>query len=268
VNAHQETNRRRWNELAALHVGTEFYDLERFKRGASSLRSIEVAELGDVTGKSLLHLQCHFGQDTLSWARRGARVTGVDFSETAIDIARGLARDLNLQAEFVCSRVEDLPQVHTGTFDIVFTSYGAVCWLPDLAAWARTIAHFLVPGSVFYMVEIHPFAELFEEEASTLQVRYPYFGGSEPLTFSEQSSYADRTARVTNTTEHVWNHSLGAILTSLVNAGLRIEFVHEFPCCVYPKFAGMTQDADGWWRLPPAWPAIPLLFSVKASNLL
>src|SRR5512136_2825848 len=139
-----------------IHVRSPFYDVAGFKAGKNSLKSVELAEVGDVGGKRLLHLQCHFGMDTLSWARLGARVTGVDYAPQAIDLARELAREAGLEADFICASIYDLPERLTGTFDIVFTSYGVLCWLPDLPAWGRVIAHFLRPGGIFYIADGHP----------------------------------------------------------------------------------------------------------------
>jgi 2-polyprenyl-3-methyl-5-hydroxy-6-metoxy-1,4-benzoquinol methylase len=152
-----EVNRKRWNELVDIHVKSDEYDLEGFIAGKNSLHSIELEALGDVSGKSLLHLQCHFGLDTLSWGRLGARVTGVDFSETAIELARSLAARIGVDAEFICSNVYDFPKHLDGKFDVVFTSYGALCWLHDMEAWAEIVSRYLRPGGTFFMAEFHPF---------------------------------------------------------------------------------------------------------------
>lgn len=266
MNSHQEANRRRWNELAPIHAGSAFYDVAGFKAGRSTLLAIERDELGDVCGKSLLHLQCHFGLDTLSWARLGAQVAGVDFSETAIAQARALAAEVGLAAKFACGRVEDAPPLLAERFDIVFTSYGVLCWLPDLRPWARTIAHFLKPGGVFYMVEMHPFADVFDDSGNVtdLRVTFPYFHQEEPLAWQAEGTYADRSAVVQNKTSHVWSHSLEEIVMVLLEAGLTLEFLHEFPQCNYRRYPFMTQDPDGWWRLPVYMPALPLLFSLRA----
>jgi SAM-dependent methyltransferase len=265
---HEQVNRRRWDELVHIHARSAFYDVPAFKGGKCTLRPLEVAELGDVAGKSLLHLQCHFGLDTLSWARRGARVTGVDFSPAAVEQARALAAETGLSAEFVCSRVQDLPEVYSGSYDIVFTSYGVLCWLPDLRPWARTIVHFLRPGGVFYMAEDHPFADVFSDRPGTQgpQVAYPYFPPAGPLSENSPGSYADRTAAVENTQHYFWVHTLGEILTALLHVGLRLEFVHEFPYCAYARFPGMIPGADGWYHPPPLYDSLPLLFSVKAHR--
>jgi SAM-dependent methyltransferase len=271
VDEHLETNRRRWDELAPLHAQSAFYDLAGFEAGASSLKSIETEELGDVAGKSLLHLQCHIGLDTLSWARRGARVTGVDFSEASVSQARALAAKCGLEAAFVCSAVETLPDVLTGTFDIVFTSYGVLCWLADVERWGRTVAHFLKPGGVFYMVESHPFAEIFNDTSGPkveeeLRIAHPYFTDGRAIVCQTRGSYADSEATVAHDLSYQWSHTLGEILDAVLGAGLRLEFLHEFAVCPYAKLPGMTRGEDGWQRLPGVLGRLPLLFSLKATK--
>jgi len=260
-------NRKLWNAWAKIHENSEFYNLTGFKAGELSLKSIEIAELGDVSGKSLLHLQCHFGMDTLSWARLGARVTGVDLSDEAIALARSLADELNLDARFVCADIYELPQNLEGKFDIVFTSYGVLAWLGNLVLWAQAIAHFLKPGGVFYMVEIHPFSDTldWQRDKPELNVRYPYFHSPEPESFDAETSYAEPGIQHTEPiTNYQWFHSLSDVINALIEAGLRIEFLHEFPMTVFRQLPFMEQNADGWWRLPGGLPKIPLLFSLKA----
>lgn len=261
-----DTNRARWNELVAVHERSAFYDLAGFKAGQCSLRPLEVAELGDVSGKSLLHLQCHFGMDTLSWARRGARVTGVDFSDRAIERARELAREVGLDARFVCANVYDLPQMLAETFDIVFTSYGVLCLLPDLPRWGRVVAHFVRPGGVFYIAEIHPVAFTLDDRKDSTEPRpvYPYFHAPEPYCWETTGSYADRSAGVQHTVNYQWTHSLADVVNALLAAGLRLEFLHEFPYCAAPLTPYLTRGADGWYRLPGDADVLPLLFSLKA----
>lgn len=261
-----DVNRARWDELVDIHARSEFYDLAGFKSGKCSLRPLEVAELGDVSGKSLLHLQCHFGMDTLSWARRGARVTGVDFSERAVERARDLAREVGHDARFVCANVYDLPEVLAETFDIVFTSYGVLCLLPDLPRWGRVAAHFVRPGGIFYLAEIHPVAFTLDDRAGSTEPRavYPYFHAPEPYRWETVGSYADRNARVRNTVNYQWTHSLADVVNALLAAGLRLEFLHEFPYCSAPLTPYLTRSADGWYRLPGGADVLPLLFSLKA----
>ena len=269
MNKYLKANRDHWNELVPVHGRSAFYDVEGFKAGKSTLNPIELEELGNVSGKSLLHLQCHFGLDTMSWARLGARVTGVDFSEKAIDLAQSLSRELGLEAAFVLSSLYDLPDVldEEGRFDIVFTSYGVLCWLPDLTLWAQVIAHFLKAGGTFYLVEFHPFGEIFDdaEDATDLHVRYPYFQGQEPLHFEPEGSYADPAAGL-STANYQWTHPISGILNSLVSAGLTIDFLHEFPQTAFRQFPFLKKCPDGWWRLDKRHGMVPLLFSLKATK--
>jgi SAM-dependent methyltransferase len=262
----RQTNLDRWNELASIHAKSAFYDVAGFRAGKCSLRPIEVEELGDVAGKRLLHLQCHFGLDTLSWARRGARVTGVDFSETAISLARSLRDEIGIDGDFVCSDVYELAKVLSGKFDIVFTSYGAICWLADLWRWAQTIGTFLRPGGTFYMVEVHPFANVFDDRpgVTDLRVAYSYFD-SGPFKEQSEGSYADRSASLVHSVSYSWQHQLGDILNQLIAAGLKIEFLHEFPYGVCATLACMQQGDDGWWRPAGQQDRVPFLFSLKAK---
>ncbi|MGD8966979.1 MAG: class I SAM-dependent methyltransferase [Anaerolineae bacterium] len=268
MNEYLRANRKRWNELTPLHARSAFYDLQGLRAGGLTLMPLEREEVGDVAGKSLLHLQCHFGLDTLSWARLGAQVTGVDFSEEAITLAQALSDELGIEADFICSDLYDLPTVLTSQFDIVFASYGVLCWLPDLTRWAEIIAHFLRPGGTFYIAEIHPFAAVFydEEDAESLEVFYPYFHTPEPLRFEEEGSYAVPDTQVVHTVTYEWPHSLGDVINSLISAGLQIEFLHEFPYACYGMFPFLEQDEDGWWRSKDRDGSIPMTFSLKATK--
>src|SRR4029079_9654858 len=189
-------NEELWNAWTAVHAAGDFYDLEGFKAGGWLIRPYEIELLGDVTGKSLLHLQCHFGIDTLSFARLGARVTGADLSPDAIELARVLAGELGYpDARFVRSNLYDLPNTLDGTFDVVYTSRGVLGWLPDIRAWARVVAHFLAPGGTFFISEVHPVAQAFDDGGvapGELRLRYPYWEHPEPLVFEVKGSYADR----------------------------------------------------------------------------
>jgi len=269
MNTYTQANRKLWNAWTKIHETSEFYDNESFKAGRNSLKPIELEELGDVSGKSLLHLQCHFGQDTLSWARLGAKVTGVDLSDEAIRLAQSLAAEIKLDARFVCSDIYELPNVLYEQFDIVFTSYGVLAWLDDLSRWADIIARHLKSGGSFYMVEIHPFADTLDDwdsEATQLGIRYPYFHPPEPITLTAETSYAEPGAKRTEPIINFqWNHSLGEIINALITAGLSIEFLHEFPMTVFQQLPFM-EEQDGWWRLPENLPDLPFLFSVMATK--
>jgi SAM-dependent methyltransferase len=265
MNEQERANQAHWNAVVPIHARSAFYDVAGFRAGKLMLMSIEREELGDVQGKSLLHLQCHFGMDTLSWARLGARVTGVDYAEEAIALARQLAHEAGIDAQFVCASVYDVPAVVSGEFDVVFTSYGVLCWLPDLARWAQVIAHSLKRGGVFYIVDGHPFCNIFynEKDATGLRVAYPYFPDPEPEAYDCDGTYADPDAFL-HFVSYEWSHSLSEIVNSLLQAGLRLEFLHEFPYGSYSHLPFMVQGADGFWRLPEHQDSVPLLFSLKA----
>jgi len=258
-----EYNKKFWNERVSIHKESELYELENFKLGKNKLHTLEREELGDVKGKSILHLQCHFGMDTLSLARLGADVTGVDFSDEAIKEAKALNDELDLNAEFILSDVYFLPKIMDKKFNIVFTSYGVLAWLPDLNMWAKVVNHFLKDDGFFYIVEIHPTSMVFDNEGEIkeLKVKYPYFRKTKPLEFEEQGSYANPEAKTRCNKTYEWIYSLTDVFTSLLDAGLSIEFFREFPFTVYPQFPFMKRGKDGYWR---AEEEIPLLFSLKA----
>jgi SAM-dependent methyltransferase len=264
-----EANLNRWNELVALHANSEEYDLEGFIKGKSSLKPLEIEELGDVKGKTLLHLQSHFGLDTLSWARLGAKCTGVDFAPEAIKLAQELNDQLGLDTQFIEANIYDLPEKLEGKFDIVFTSYGVLCWLPDLSKWAEIVAHFLKPGGTFYIAEFHPFSYVFDDnqDVTELQVHYDYFPKEQPLMFDEQGSYAAPDATIKHTVSYDWTHSVSEIINSLINAGLKIEYFNEHDVTCYQQFPFVKQDEDGWFRLKDQKVNIPLIFSIKATKL-
>jgi SAM-dependent methyltransferase len=267
TNEYLQANQKRWDQLVIEHESSAFYDLEGFRNGGDRLHSIELYELGDVRGKSLLHLQCHFGMDTLAWARKGAIVTGVDFSQNAITLARSLSDELNIPADFYCSDIYNLPNVLSKEFDIVFTSYGVLHGLPDLKRWAEIIAGFLKPGGIFYIVEDHPFFRVFRAKPEgNFMAERSYFFSEHPQRIDAAGSYATDGKGVTGVS-YVWDHSLGEVINSLIEAGLMIEFLHEFPFAARAKFPFMEEGVDGWWRLPAQQHGtIPFLFSLQAKK--
>ncbi len=262
-----KANKARWDELVPIHLRSSFYDVDGFKAGRISLSPIEREELGDVTGRRLLHLQCHIGLDTISWARLGAHVVGVDFSQAAIDAAKELAAATGTEADFIQADVADLPHSLDGRFDIVFTSYGVICWLPDLEKWAAAAARCLVPEGVFYIAEFHPFACVFDDESSEAKLRYPYFNPGKPLAFEgNEGSYADPSARLTTNINYAWSHSLSEVVNALIAAGLSLDFIHEFEVSPEPFRPNMQRGDDGWYRLKELGESVPLLFSIKATK--
>jgi 2-polyprenyl-3-methyl-5-hydroxy-6-metoxy-1,4-benzoquinol methylase len=258
-----ESNKHLWNTLTRAHMVSDFYDVDGFRAGRNQLLPIEVSEVGGVQGKSLLHLQCHFGLDTLSWARLGALVTGVDFSDRAIETARSLAAESDLEADFICSDIYELPKNKDGLFDIVFTSYGVLCWLPDLGQWARIISHYLKPGGIFYIVEFHPLIYIFDRrsDATDLRISWPYFSKREQEKFQGGCDYASGLKH--DLISYEWQYSLGKVINSLIGAGLRIQFLHEHPECPCRWFPAMRKDPDHrMWRIEGD--PIPLTFSIRA----
>ncbi|MEO8422779.1 MAG: methyltransferase [Actinomycetota bacterium] len=265
MNEFLESNRELWDEWTDIHESSDFYRLEEFRADGIRLRDYELEQVGDVHGKSLLHVQCHFGIDTLSWARLGANVTGADFSPKAIALATRLASDLGLDARFVESNVYDLPERLEGTFDVVYTSRGALNWLPDIRGWARVVAHFVAPGGIFFITEAHPIAWTLGEEMPPT-FRYDYWERAEPEVFDVEGSYADPTADVKTEREYSWNHGLGEIVTALVDAGLTIELLREYPFSAWDM--GFTVEGpDGTWVKPETVEGdLPLFYSLRARK--
>ena len=263
-----EANRRHWDEAVPVHVASTTYDVANFGEGRGRLKPVELEEVGDVSGKSLLHLQCHFGLDTLSWAMEGAQVTGADFSKPAIDKARELASEHEIDARFVVSDIYDLPSQLDGEFDIVFTSYGALNWLPDLGPWAEVAAHFVKPGGTFYVVEFHPVAMIFDDDpnATDLKVRYPYFPEFGPIRSDDDGTYADLDAKFQNKVVYDFPHPTSEVLTALIDAGLQIEFFHEFPFGNWKHLACMEHIDRYTCRLSKNDGSVPLLYSIRAST--
>lgn len=262
-------NHAHWEDAAAAHPGTDHYDVESFLAGETTLRSVEREAVGDVSGKRLLHLQCHFGLDTLSWAREGAEATGVDFSGTAVETARELAVETGLddRASFVRSDIYDLPSVHDDRYDVVVTTYGVLGWLPDLRGWAEVATSFLEPGGSFHLVEIHPITMTlpFDFDGGEARFEYPYFTTEEPLTWEGPGTYADESLDLDHDRSHNWPHGVGEILTALLDAGLELESVREHPFACSEQFPGMVEGEDGYWRFE-ADVDLPLLLSVAARR--
>jgi SAM-dependent methyltransferase len=264
-------NRKLWDAWTGIHTTGSFYDVDRFRRDPNDNRiaSWERAEVGDVNGKTLLHVQCHFGLDTLSWGRLGARVTGADFSEPAIAFARELADEVGqADARFLVSDVYDLPVTMAGeTFDIVYTGRGALNWLPDIPRWGEIVGSLVAPGGIFYIHEAHPMLWTVAEEQETpndLHLAFPYSSPA-TLTFPVQGTYADPDADVDADWEHGWNHSLGDVINALADAGLRIEFLDEKDTVGWP--VPWLVEKDGGYGFPPEQEGtMPLMYSLRARK--
>ncbi len=252
-----EMNRIGWDQRVKAHVESEFYDVEGFLAGKTSLREIELAELSGVCGKRLLHLQCHFGLDTLSWSRQGAICTGVDISPVAIKQARKLAEVTKLDAEFVCSDVYGFKREGAQPYDIVFTSYGAICWLPDLSKWAEVVALNLTSGGTFYMAEFHPIYDLIAGSS--------YFLPEAP-DVEEEGTYTENGAGVVAKLV-TWAHPLSSVINALIGAGIQVERVNEFSFSPYNCFEGMIERQPGRFYLSHKGNDVPIIYSVTGRKV-
>jgi SAM-dependent methyltransferase len=265
-------NRANWDERVGIHLGPSGYDLAPLRAGRGRLDPIVAAELGPVEGRRILHLQCHFGHDTLKLAQRGAEVVGLDFSAPAIAAAQRLAAELGLdaRARFVEADVYDAPcaLAQSASFDRVFVTWGALCWLPDIERWARVVAHFLKPGGSLYLADAHPAAYVFDDLARQPDGMpgffAPYFARV-PIVTDDQRDYLDRSARLTNARQYNWIHPLGDIASTLVEAGLRLDWLHEHDTIVWQMFDVLVKDGQGMYRWPDRlW--LPLAFSLSATR--
>ena len=275
-----DANLARWDESVAIHAASQGYDLAGYLKGEKTLYAVEMDEVGDVSGKTLLHLQCHFGMDTLNWARLGATVTGIDFSPEAVDRARQLAAEIGVDdARFLQSNVYDAHDVLDEQFDVVYTGIGALNWLPDIRGWARVAAGFVKPGGFLYLYEGHPMLWSLDEDAPSppFQLRYPYFETHHPNEWDWDQTYTDG-PKLKNTRGYEWNHGLGEIVTALIDQGLRLEFLHEHRSMAWQGLPSM-EPVDGdvaegthhqrrvGWQLPEGQrDMVPLMYSLKASR--
>lgn len=258
-----EVNKDTWNKKVKVHSESEMYDLESFKEGKSSLKQYELEALGNVKGKTLLHLQCHFGQDTLSWSRLGAKCVGVDISSEGIKLAKQLNVQLQLDAEFVCCNVLDTSEHVKATFDIVFTSYGIIGWLPDLKPWGKMIAERLNFGGTFFIADFHPIVWMFDYLESPPVLKYGYH--QDEVIYEEyKGTYADENSKIISK-EYGWNHGLGEVVTALTNAGLHIDYLHEHNESPYNVLPDLVETKSG--RYIEKDTKYPLIFTLKATKI-
>lgn len=273
-------NLARRDESVAIHAASRGYNLEGYLRGEKTLHQTEMDEVGDVTGKTLLHLQCHFGMDTLAWARLGATVTGVDFSPEAVARARRLAGEIGIEdARFIESNVYDAPELLDERFDVVYTGIGALNWLPDIRAWAQVAAGFVKPGGFLYVYEGHPMLWTLDEarDDEPFQLKYPYFEAAQPTEWDWDQTYTDG-PKLKNTRGYEWNHGLGEIVSALIEAGLHLDFLHEHRSMAWQGLPMMEPTggdvAEGThhqrrvgWQLPEGRrDMVPLMYSLRASR--
>ncbi|MGI8576159.1 MAG: class I SAM-dependent methyltransferase [Egibacteraceae bacterium] len=262
-------NRANWDERVSIHVAGEFYDVEGWKAGRDNLESFELEELGDVRGRDLVHLQCHFGLDTLSWARHGALVTGLDFSGPAIAAARSLASEVGLDARFVQADVYDAPAALGEDYDIVYTTHGVLGWHPDLDRWAGVVDALLRPGGTLYLSEYHPVSWMFAEDTTERRVgdgkAHDYFAAS-PLEYEAPGTYADLAAKTAHNRTVEFQHTLGAVVTAIAERGLVVEFLHERDFTHFPQFDWLVEGDDRRYHQPEGAARIPLLYSLRARK--
>jgi len=264
-----DVNRRNWDERASIHARdtTGDYMLDRFRAGEDALHAIEAAELGNIAGKRALHLQCHIGRDTLCLARRGAIATGLDFSSVALDFARRLADETGIRANFVQGTVDEAPHLTPGPFDLVFTTWGTICWLPDLSVWARAIASVLAPGGELYFADAHPSFLVMGDHDGRLVPMYDFQTPAErPLDFVNATTYTGDPTIMTHQSTREWIHSLSTILGALIDAGLTIVMFHEHEVLPWQGVSSLVPASDRLWRLPNEYPRIPLSISVRAKK--
>ncbi|UJA21572.1 class I SAM-dependent methyltransferase [Thermoleophilia bacterium SCSIO 60948] len=254
-----------WDERVPAHVASEFYDVEGFLAGADPLRPFEIEEMGSVEGRSLVHLQCHFGLDTLSWARRGARVTGLDFSEPAVEAAREIAGRAGIEADFVVADVHDAVDALGGrSFDIVYTGLGALIWLPDISRWAEIVAELLAPGGFLYLSEFHPLGDVFAD--TELVAENSYFHDPGGKVWDEPGSYTDEQLATEHNVTREWTHPLSDVVSALIAAGLRLELLHEHEHTLFPRFPFLEKAEGGYFKMPADRPRIPLMYSLRAAK--
>jgi len=261
-NNYIEINRQSWNNRTDTHLKSEFYDLDGFLNGKTSLNEIELNLFGELKGKTILHLQCHFGQDSISLSRLGADVTGVDLSDKAIESAKQIAKDTNSNAKFICCDIYDLPNHLDEKFDIVFTSYGTIGWLPDLDKWAKVVSKYLNPNGQFVFVEFHPVVWMFDDNFD--KIGYRYFNSGAILE-TESGTYADKNADITQSYV-VWNHSISEVLNSLIKNELEIKSMDEFDYSPYNCFNNTIEFEPRKYRIKHLDDKIPMVYSITAKR--
>lgn len=257
-----QVNKQLWNNKVAHHIASDFYNMPAFLAGNTSLKTIELDLLGDIKGKSILHLQCHFGQDTLSLARMGAKVTGIDLSDAAIEQARELAAQTHTEARFICSDVYALPEILAEQFDLVFTTYGTVGWLPDMDKWAEVVAHFIKPGGRFVFVEFHPVIWMYDEDFN--KVAYHYFN-EEAIVEIQSGTYAAPGAPLQDDSVS-WNHPLTEVISALLNKGLNLQSFKEYDYSPYNCFRHTEEFEPGKFRIRHLGNKIPMVYSIVATK--
>ena len=266
-----DINRRSWDERVAIHRRdvTGFYSVETVLAGGDKLNAIEAAEIGDVRGLRIAHLQCHFGLDSLCLARRGATVVGLDFSSAAVAEARSLAAATGLSATFVEGNVYDARSLVEGDFDLVYVTWGAINWLPDIRRWGAVVASLLRPGGRLYLAESHPSTLCLDEIDGVIRAGSKYRWRTppdEPIHEEAPTTYNGDPTELANPETREWIHPFSEILGGLIAAGMRLDRLNEFEALTWPLFPMMQEGPDGLYRLPEGAPALPLAFSLQMTK--
>lgn len=257
-----KVNKKWWDNITSVHAKSSLYNLKKFGKSATSLQTVELQELGTIKGKTILHLLCHFGMDSLSLARKGARVTGVDLSSQSILLAKSLSQELKIPADFICSDVYTLDKKLDKKFDIIFMSYGVLLWLSDLKKFGKILNRFLKKGGIFYIVELHPFTNILSYD---FKLQYDYFDKG-PFLDDADGSYTNWNEKTKGIT-YEWSYTISDIFEMLKDNGFELEFFHEFPFTMYNQFPGfMKKNKKGQYVLKNKKIQMPLLFSLKARK--
>jgi SAM-dependent methyltransferase len=267
---HRRANRDNWDDRVPIHWESPVYDTVGFIADPARLSDVVAFDaplVGEVRGKRLLHLQCHMGKDTLSWARLGAAVTGIDFSEPAIAAAQRLSAESGTPGRFLVAEFYDAPHLLPETFDVVYTGVGALNWLPDIRRWGEVVAGFLAPGGLFYIREGHPvLGSLDWRQDEALVVRYPYFETVEPIIDDDPGTYAGP-GTVEHARTYEWNHGIAEVVTALLDAGLVLISLREHRGLEWQGLPQMTQGEEGLWRLPEGQrDLVPAMYSLTARR--
>ncbi|MDC1221328.1 class I SAM-dependent methyltransferase [Salibacteraceae bacterium] len=257
-----EVNKKLWNDKVEVHAASDFYNVDAFIAGKTVLNSIELELLGDITGKSILHLQCHFGQDSIELSRMGAMVTGVDLSDKAIDKAIWLAEKCGTDTKFVCADIYDAPNQLDEQFDIVFTSYGTVGWLPDMDKWASVVNHFMKPDGRFVFADFHPVVWMMDYDFS--KIEYSYFN-VEAIIEENEGTYTDSEANLKNK-EISWNHPMSEVIGALIAQDLKLIDLKEFDYSPYPCFKNLVKIEDKKYQVQGLEGKLPMVYALSFSN--
>lgn len=258
-----------WDELARIHSDDSDYNINKFDLDTYQLKDIEINALGDISGKRILHLQCHIGLDSLALEKLGANVTAVDYSATAINTANQLKEQLNLSTEFHCASVYDLAKLDLGLFDVIYTSYGILVWLENLDLWAKNISSHLNCDGRFLIIDEHPTARMFGNPSKDNTIfnngyLHKYWNDGKPFVANYRYSYASNTEELKNQEQHIWSHSISEIVNALLDSDLSITSFDEYDKTFYQAFSQLTQDDKGWWKFADDSFSVPLIFSLQA----